>query len=282
LKNLTKEIEGLEKLKVSRRILTALIGIPIFIYILYKGGILFLILVALIALLGLVEFFLMSGKRTPFFLIACVFLILYYWNLCSKLIPYSIFPLMLLYLMITGIFNKKLRKIPEKLLFEISTYAMLFTMLTAFLGSFYELRILTNGLYWCMFLVLTIWATDTCAYFGGKYFGKSLLIQSISPKKTVEGAIIGLISALIIGTGFFFFSTYYQKPLQMNLIKWLLISFIISLFAQIGDLIESVIKRAFKVKDSGNILPGHGGILDRFDSLIICAPVMYSIVKILY
>lgn len=117
-------------------------------------------------------------------------------------------------------------------------------------------------------LFVLIWSSDTFAYLTGKFFGKHKMAPKISPKKTWEGFAGGVILTLILG----FFVEHYFPELRGN---WMIVGLLISIFAPLGDLVESQLKRSFAVKDSGNIIPGHGGILDRLDSFIICAPVIY-------
>jgi CDP-diglyceride synthetase len=117
-------------------------------------------------------------------------------------------------------------------------------------------------------LFVLIWSSDTFAYLTGKFFGKHKMAPKISPKKTWEGFAGGVILTLILG----FFVEKYFPELRGN---WMIVGLLTSIFAPLGDLVESQLKRSFAVKDSGNIIPGHGGILDRLDSFIICAPVIY-------
>ncbi len=117
-------------------------------------------------------------------------------------------------------------------------------------------------------LFVLIWSSDTFAYLTGKFFGKHKMAPKVSPKKTWEGFAGGVILTLILG----FFVEKYFPELRGN---WMIVGLLISIFAPLGDLVESQLKRSFAVKDSGNIIPGHGGILDRLDSFIICAPVIY-------
>lgn len=119
-----------------------------------------------------------------------------------------------------------------------------------------------------LMLFILIWSSDSFAYFTGRLFGKHKMAPKISPKKTWEGFAGGVVLTLILG---FFIEQYYPE-LRGN---WMLVGFLVSIFAPLGDLVESQLKRSFGVKDSGNIIPGHGGILDRLDSFIICAPVIY-------
>ena len=126
-----------------------------------------------------------------------------------------------------------------------------------------------NGRELIFFVLLITWMGDTTAYYGGKGFGKHKLAPAISPKKTVEGAIIGLMGSIvgaIIAKSLF---------LDISILNAIVAGILIGIFGQFGDLSESLIKRNLQVKDSGGIIPGHGGILDRVDSLLFSAPVFY-------
>ncbi|MGC4128954.1 MAG: phosphatidate cytidylyltransferase [Bergeyella sp.] len=118
------------------------------------------------------------------------------------------------------------------------------------------------------FLFVLIWSSDSFAYFAGRLFGKSKMAPKISPKKTWEGFAGGVILTLILA----FFIERNFPELRGN---WMIVGFLTAVFAPLGDLVESQLKRTFGVKDSGNIIPGHGGVLDRLDSFIICVPVVY-------
>ncbi len=117
-------------------------------------------------------------------------------------------------------------------------------------------------------LFVLIWSSDTFAYITGRLFGKHKMAPKISPKKTWEGFAGGVVLTLILG----FFVEQYFPDLRGN---WIIVGFLVAVFAPLGDLVESQLKRSFAVKDSGNIIPGHGGVLDRLDSFILCAPVIY-------
>ena len=122
---------------------------------------------------------------------------------------------------------------------------------------------------WETFVLFTlIWSSDGFAYFAGRMFGKHKMAPKISPKKTWEGFAGGVICTLILG----FFIEQKMPELRGN---WIIVGLLVSIFAPLGDLVESQLKRTFGVKDSGNIIPGHGGVLDRLDSFILCAPVIY-------
>jgi phosphatidate cytidylyltransferase len=123
---------------------------------------------------------------------------------------------------------------------------------------------------------ILVWVNDTFAYLVGKTFGKQKLFEKISPKKTVEGFLGGLFFACIAS---FFIASCTNT---LNSTYWLMLSVIISVTGTLGDLIESKFKRQAQVKDSGTIMPGHGGLLDRLDSIIFAAPFIYLFLRILH
>lgn len=119
-----------------------------------------------------------------------------------------------------------------------------------------------------------IWAGDVGAFFVGRKFGKHKLFERISPKKTWEGFFGGMGFALVVAIAMSFFFT------SISMIDWVAISLITTVFGTLGDLVESQFKRGLEIKDSGQILPGHGGILDRFDSLVLSTPFVFSYMKL--
>ncbi len=120
-----------------------------------------------------------------------------------------------------------------------------------------------------VFIIVSIWVNDSFAYLVGKNFGKNKLFERISPKKTIEGFLGGLVFSIISGV---VFAEYFHL---FSLLSGVVMAVIISVFGTYGDLVESKFKRQANVKDSGNIMPGHGGILDRLDSLFFVAPFIY-------
>ena len=132
-------------------------------------------------------------------------------------------------------------------------------------------------------LFILIWTNDTFAYIVGKSIGKHKLFEKISPKKTIEGFFGGLLFAIFAG---YLISMYLIKPSSQfsdkSILIWMIIAAIVGVIGTIGDLIESKFKRIAGVKDSGKIMPGHGGVLDRLDSVIFVAPFIFLFYKILY
>ena len=149
------------------------------------------------------------------------------------------------------------------------TSSFIFIYLIANFNGFYEPSIILG----CFIL---IWVNDSFAYMVGKKFGKQKLFYSISPHKTVEGFLGGLLFCCISAS---IVSRYIDESISTS--NWLTMAIIISIFGTLGDLIESKFKRESNVKDSGKIMPGHGGILDRLDSIIFASPYIYLFLKLI-
>lgn len=182
-------------------------------------------------------------------------------------IPFSIF------LMVDLFQNQSKKEQPlfKKLIHLIGYVTLPFLIITQlpYLNGNYSPFLLLS-------IFIMIWCNDTFAYICGRLLGKHKLYEKISPKKTIEGFIGGLLFTQLAA-----FIIYKTSSLQISLIAWLLIALGISVLGTVGDLIESKYKRQAGVKDSGNIMPGHGGILDRFDSILFAAPFLFLIYKIL-
>lgn len=174
--------------------------------------------------------------------------------------------------LIKDLFSEKTIPLFESKRFILTTFylssAFVFLILIANYQNVFSPKILLGSF-------ILVWVNDTFAYLVGKSFGKQKLFPRISPKKTVEGFLGGLLFACIAS----YFIANFTKTLDFN--NWLILSVIVSVIGTIGDLIESKFKRQAKVKDSGDIMPGHGGLLDRFDSIIFAAPFIYLFLRIL-
>ncbi len=155
-----------------------------------------------------------------------------------------------------------------------------------------EIRQMAAGAIWVIYTLLVVWAGDIFAYFVGKSIGRHLMAPEVSPKKTWEGAIASVAASVIVGTLWFQHSPGISATLlragligrrdgifaleQPSLLPIILLSIGVNLAAQFGDLVESLIKRGANVKDSGSILPGHGGMLDRIDAMLFAVPVVWA------
>ena len=130
-----------------------------------------------------------------------------------------------------------------------------------------------SGLYFFILIFVIAWITDVFAYIVGSLFGKHKLIPSVSPKKSVEGAIGGVVGAML-GCAVVAFIMQMISDLEPNYLMFLLVGFVGAVISQLGDLVASLVKREYGIKDYSNLLPGHGGIMDRFDSIIPVATVV--------
>jgi len=135
---------------------------------------------------------------------------------------------------------------------------------------------------WLIFFTLCCaWLTDACAYFAGRTLGKHKLAPHISPKKTVEGAIGGVIGVTLVNLGFvLLFNQVFLKQYKINLLAAGLLSLILGAVSMVGDLAASVLKRNYGVKDFGRFFPGHGGVMDRFDSILLVSPVVFALLQL--
>jgi len=149
------------------------------------------------------------------------------------------------------------------------------TLYVGLMCYFYLLRTLPDGWIWLIFMFAGTWASDTVAYFVGKSFGRRHIAPVLSPKKTMEGAIGGLFGSILIA--YLFAVIYPFLPLP----KLLLLGLMLGIAAEVGDLLESAFKRQAGLKDSSTLIPGHGGILDRFDSALFTAPLVYYYVRLI-
>jgi len=256
---------------MKQRIITAIIALIIFIPTIIYGQIPFVALTFLIASIGLYEF--IRTSKLSSFLLPSIVSVLFLWIilLYSQDLSFSFLTgkieSLFLVLMILLLSYTVLSK--NKFSFANAGTMLLGTIYISI--SFYLfITVREMGLQYLLFVLFIIWTTDTGAYFSGRFLGKRKLWPAISPNKTIEGAIGGFVLSIVVGL---IFSMISSLDLPLGLL--LLYAGVISITGQLGDLVASALKRHFAVKDFGHILPGHGGILDRFDSLLFVLPILY-------
>ena len=251
---------------IVKRILIGVIGIPVILFLIFEGGLYFFVFTLIVQSVCLFEFNKMFEKRKYYplkiFAILCslIFLCVSYFE--ESYIMFCVLSIVILIISIE-VFRKDKRNPvnPVIAVFSLFYITVPFILLNELL--------LIKDFNVVFYVVVLIWSCDTFAYFGGKYFGKHLL-SSISPKKTWEGSVIGFIFTNITSLIFHF---YFPEVLSLK--DALIVGSAVGIFGQIGDLFESMLKRYNEVKDSSNIIPGHGGVLDRFDSLIFVSPIVF-------
>lgn len=143
------------------------------------------------------------------------------------------------------------------------------------LSYVYQTRMLPQGAFLVWLIFLCSWGSDTCAYCVGMLMGKHKMAPKLSPKKSVEGGIGGILGAALFGVVYGLAINRFASGADANVLHYAIICGIGSMISQVGDLAASAIKRNHDIKDYGKLIPGHGGILDRFDSVIFTAPIIY-------
>jgi len=238
--------------------------------ILYGHSWLYFILIASIALVAAYEYFSMIANAGvsgfPIEGLALSFLVLLVYSFEPQYLP-SFIIFIPLTLFIVWFFREK----NVRVALDSIAYTLFGIFYTAGLGGYFLLiGNMQGGRQMVVFILLFIWAGDIMAYYGGRKFGETKLLEVVSPNKTIAGAVanvIGtLIAALLVSSLFFN---------EIPLIHCLIVAFICGIIGQFGDLAESLIKRNCQVKDSGTLIPGHGGVLDRIDSLLFAGPAFY-------
>lgn len=265
-----------------KRTITAIVAIALFIPVcIFSGTVVFPIVMAALAAVAAYEMLSCIGLKKNVF----ISVIAYLYALAAPLVPYfagdeserlilALSAVLLILVFANDVFSR------GKLDYTISASAFtgIFYIGVAF-ASIVLLR--TSGKYLYLLVFIGPWTSDTFAYLCGRLLGKHKLIPEVSPKKTIEGSIGGILFA----AGAFVLYAYIVKrffdpALTPNYIVMAAAGAVVSVVSQIGDLAASVIKRRFGVKDYGRLFPGHGGVMDRFDSVLLTAPVLYMISQI--
>ena len=257
----------------KQRLISGIVLVIIAFITLYYGGMLTFLVTAGISLIGMYELMkVIHMEKSALAVIVYSGAILYYLLLLLSLDQYIV-PLSLLVLVM--LFTVYVFTFPK---YEISSVAIAFFSLfyvTFMLSCIYRIRILENGGCMIVLVFLSAWGNDTLAYCAGRLFGKHKMSPDLSPKKTIEGAIGGVIGAGLLGFIYGMIAkNFITASINLSL-AFAVICAVGGLISIVGDLGASAIKRNYDIKDYSNLIPGHGGILDRFDSIIFTAPIIY-------
>jgi len=241
---------------MKKRLISAIIALIIVVPLFILGGIYFKLLISFLGILAIKEV-LDTNKSIPILIRFISYIVTFLLIFLDHNIIEKVLIIISIYLILLVILNNKDYNI------ETSTFLIAFDILIVVVFS-YICIIRVADINALIYLLMITILTDTFAYIGGRLFGKHKLIERISPNKTIEGSIIGSLIGTVIPTIFYI---YMISP-GINVIKIVIITLVLSIVGQFGDLVFSSIKRHFKIKDFSNIMPGHGGILDRLDSII--------------
>jgi phosphatidate cytidylyltransferase len=264
---------------LKHRVITAAVGVPLIILAIWFGDPWITIFVAAAALAGSYEFYHMANfdRREPLLYLGLL------WTLALVLSPHyrnpDLLPMVITAAILVSLVCSLIRPSREKA-FHQWAWTIAGALYVGWMLSYWlNLRGLEDGRNWVYLAMLTAFANDTTAYFVGRARGRHKLAPAISPAKTREGAIGGLagavIAAVVIAMVLKLISAELGAPFSFRYWQIIVMGLLVGLVAQLGDLVESLLKRQTGVKESGNLLPGHGGVLDRFDSLIFVGAVVY-------
>lgn len=264
------------------RVITALVGIPAILAAIHFGGIIYMAFIGCVILLCLYEYslVLISGKKPVntlslmlFGLLLAIVAILGRTTIEGLTLPDHFYPFTISVVLAGVLFFEVAT--PKRSWERVSNTFLGVFLIPWSLAHMINLRdIPTYGEYLTLFMIITVWVSDTGAYFSGRFFGKHKLNKEVSPKKTWEGAIGGTL--LAVGGALLMRHLFLSSLFSVKQAIW--IGFLIAIVGQVSDLAESVLKRSTGVKDSSNLLPGHGGFLDRFDSYLLLAPIFYYVI----
>jgi len=258
-----------------KRWITGLIALPILVFFIYAGGIPFFLLVAAATVLSLREYFGIVYARTDQRLTGSLPILGWISSLLVVVAaqlrsPGGMLAALVFNLMISATASVLEYGRRPHTLDALARQVLGVVYLPLLFAFLILIRHLEAGAIWLFLTLAVVFAGDTTALYAGTFFGRRKLIPSVSPGKTVVGSAGGLLANAAVGA--------LAKMLLLPVISWpkiLTFSILVGAAGQIGDLFESVIKRTSRIKDSGGILPGHGGILDRIDALLFAAPVAY-------
>lgn len=256
------------------RVLTAAIGIPIVVGVTYFGGIVFVGVIAVAAIVAQLEFYDLQRKigwkpSSVLGIVLSLVIILRYEISWNEPVLILVVLAILADLLRSGPENNPLSRLAGTIMGAVYP-VWLFSYFTSIRLGLDATLSAVDAFGMTMMLMILVWVSDSSAYFVGRSFGQTPLAPTLSPKKTWEGSLAAVPSAIIAALIF--------KLLWLSFLSWtdvIALALIAGAWGQVGDLAESALKRSAGVKDSGSILPGHGGMLDRLDSLIVVVPLYY-------
>lgn len=267
------------------RLLSGIVLVAIMVVTLYLGGLASLLMVGFISVVGVYELMRIPENASKALLVVTEFATLILYVLLG--LGYTFESYQYYYLLLLSVFMMVLMCFyvfgyPRYELKDIMLPFFAFFYVTVMLSYIFQVRFLPNGGAYVVLVFLSAWGNDTCAYCVGVLFGKHKMSPKLSPKKSIEGFVGGVVGAAILGVLYALLFGYITKePVTAGLIiAFAAICGIGGMISVVGDLAASAIKRQYEIKDYGKLIPGHGGILDRFDSMIMTAPIVYYLITI--
>lgn len=255
------------------RLLSGIVLVILALIVIISGGYVTLFSLLGISFIGMFELYrVFKLEKTPLAYISYAMAILFYASLLFAEVvePMALVMLFLILLMFVYVFSypKYEAKDVMAIFFGLFYVAVM-------LSYVYQIRVLENGVYLAFLIFICSWGCDTSAYCVGVLFGKHKMAPVLSPKKSIEGAVGGVVGTALLTV---IYTSVFRAQMGLetrDIVILAIISAVAALISMVGDLTASAIKRNYDIKDYGTLIPGHGGIMDRFDSMMITAPIIY-------
>lgn len=255
------------------RLLSGIVLVILALFLIISGHEILLFATLAISCIGMFELYrVFKMEKTVLAGVGYLAAIVYYCNLQWKFLPDLMILFMAFLILLMFVFVFAYLKFHAD---QVMAAFFGFFYVAVMLSYVYQIRTLERGLYLAFLVFLCSWGCDTCAYCVGMLIGKHKMSPKLSPKKSVEGAVGGVAGAALLTALYCFI---FRSPMHLErgeIVILAVIAAIAGLISMVGDLTASAIKRNYDIKDYGKLIPGHGGILDRFDSMIITAPIIY-------
>ena len=255
------------------RLISGIILVILALIVIISGGYVTLFSLLGISLVGMFELYrVFQLEKTPLAMISYAMAVLFY---LGQLLPVVVDPMMLVMFFLILLMFVYVFTYPKYEAKDVMAIFFGMFYVAVMLSYVYQIRVLENGLYLAFLIFICSWGCDTCAYCVGVLIGKHKMAPVLSPKKSIEGAVGGVVGTALL-TVIYCSVFKAQMGFDTRSIAILaVISAIAGLISMVGDLTASAIKRNYDIKDYGTLIPGHGGIMDRFDSMMITAPIIY-------
>lgn len=257
----------------TKRLISGIILVLLAMIVLYQGGIFLYATMMAISLIGMYELYrVLQIEKKALSAVGYLTAFVYYLLVWFDGQHYTMLTVIAALMLLMGLY---VFTFPRYKTEEVTGAFFGIFYVAVMLSYLYQVRTMTDGIYFVWLIVISSWGCDTCAYCAGVTFGKHKLVPVLSPKKTIEGAVGGALGSLLLGFLFAFLFGAHLTELKTPYLTCGLACLIAALISQVGDLAASAIKRNHGIKDYGTLIPGHGGILDRFDSVLFTAPAIY-------
>lgn len=263
----------------TKRLISGIILVILAIIIVGRGGVLLFAASVLVSLIGLFELYrVMKIEKKPLGVVGYLTALSYYGIIWFDGQQYVTLMVIAALMVLMGIY---VFTFPRYKTEEVTVAFFGVFYVAVMLSYLYQVRVMSDGKYLVWLIFLSSWGCDTCAYCVGMLIGKHKLAPVLSPKKSIEGAVGGALGAVLLGFGYACIFGGMMSELLNPRIACPVACGIAAVISQVGDLAASAIKRNHNIKDYGNLIPGHGGILDRFDSMLFTAPAIYFAIMFL-